>query len=725
MDTMETLYDVMLYGIQEGKDRIEVARAIAKSFSMELEKADQLLEREEATLVKKGVSSDLAHRMTEALTRAGAKANCKPSIGGTGDLSLVPKTSILVCPGCKERLEYHIDQEAPRLCPRCGLVFAKYKEAHKRKQEVEAVRTRLKLMEAGRDEDAKRKQEQEEEERNRKRLEDQLRKEMGIPAGLNKRWKFVSSAAATLILGLGAGGAATFFFLDHQGRLKSSASLALQQTSDGLGAIEGALNAEGIPGGSIDGTLSPAQQASTEDLIALSQGILEQAGVTADLGAVIAATTTDDIRSSSTSAAGGAFGQVNPRARDPDPLHRLTTQDPEWSRLIELNALDAVTAGNGALAVSLARRLPPGPERITALARIGAAARHHGQSDAAHTLTILVTDEIAPLTSPLPKIDALTRALAAYGQPEARADAAALINQTKQLALATQSAPQRAEAWARIALAEARLGMSNAARESLRQATLRLGNPMSPSQHIRIDSYLAAALFRLGSKDTAIGILDKSTSGLERISTTAEQDRARLDIADAWLRIGNLDRAIAASRGASDPRESERFLLALIQEQAFSGKFLGLASIADSITTPEHRLRAHVLLGSASERQSSAAQTHFQQGLASIKDISTESERRAAQAELARVLVHAGYEKTGKQMFIQLENELQQANAGPERDRGWAILAINRARAFEPSAAREYLSRVTDPDVQRLASRQLADIAGTLDTMQAVPPSKT
>ncbi len=727
---MEERFDVVLYGIKDGRERSEVAQALAGVFSIALDRAQRLVGRDKATVIKKAISLEQVNRLTSLLSEAGAMANYKPTAFSGKRLELVPKTVKVDCPECSHHMELAEGEARPATCPACGLVFSKYEKLKDRKHEVEAIRARLERMQALREEEQQKQAAQQEDDRRRKELEEQIRKELGIPPLVDRKWKLWSSAVATLFLGVGLGVAGTALLTQESRSLDASTLEVAEESALALASqMSQSFDASGTAA-LLGSEMSPSAlqavgQKSMQDLAALSQDILEQASLPERQGDPVGAEAVEGALAGTSGSPGSTaarhdLGLIDTENRNLERLKSLVTVDAEWRDFLSTKARQALDAGDHALAERITTQIQDPSARLEGLARIAAQDMAVGDADSAQTRIGLVIDQSMGISLPLARVERITAIVPVLAQSQGPWLVAPLIEKAQEWTATLAPTSVQAEGWARIARAQAETGLAGDARQSIRRAVEALNEAMPLSLNIRIFNQLATAVDRLGARDVARRVLEENAAKLDKISTSAERDAVVLGLANTWIEIGQLERGFDLAARAFDPYARDRFLLDLVAERSVAGRYLGLSQIAERIQTPEDRARAYGLLGVASD-DPVLAREHFEKALAAVRDVQSGPLQAEIQAEIARMLMRSGYRQSGTQLFGKIESLLERQAPGTERDIGWAILAANRSRALEPAIADDYLQHVSDTEVLDLARLDLNRVAQAIHVLQAAP----
>lgn len=718
---MDTLYDVILFGVQENRDIEEVAQTIAQKFSITQSKAEQLLSNQ-PVVIKRSVPREAATRIEQVLTRAGARANCKPSTSSESPLELVPmEKPKLVCPECGFKIELE-GKEPPSQCPQCGLVFAKYEKVQERQKEAAIIRERLERAQAMREEEARRQQLAREEEERRKALEAQIRKELGLPAVVDTKAKLWSSAAATLLLGVGLGASIHAILSTESGRLGLDTSTAQfeeqspEQLRNALAQVSKQLVAAGFDPQHLLGAATGRSSARLDDL---SAEIIDEisappgkAGASAPgMGGVTAAGAAETPH-------GAAQDQTGEYALQSG--RELESADFEWDLFIRSGIDSALRANDPAKARRLADRLPDNPDRYIAIMRIAAYYAERGQAAQADALIDAILQSIDTKASGMSRVAMLTAIVPVLAEAKMESKVTGAIEAAERSINGLHSS-ERPSAWALLAAAQAKLGRENDARNSIEQARAAAKELEATESRILIASQLAEVFYHLGARGDASRILEKALVAAQQINRPLARDRAIAGVAVGLARVGEVERALEANGMQASLTRQDEVLYALLERQAASGRPFGLVSIADAIASPSVRARAFGLVG-VSSHDPKLAKEYLQRGIATSEEIASASERVMIQGEIARFLARTPDKGASERLFDGVSAQLQSLEPGPDRDYGWARLATNRARALDQGNAEQALRMIEDAKIAETTRTDLAQVKDVVAIMTTALP---
>lgn len=658
------------------------------------------------------MSEDASENYQKVLNRLGARANAKPAFGGGLSLELVPKTSTHVCPGCRHTTTLEEGEAPPAICPECGLVFHKYRSVQEKKAESEAIRNRLGKIHAMREESEEQQLKQEEEERRRQQLEEQVRKEMGLRGtDKKKQLKQWGAVAAILTLGLGLGAVGNRYIPGLLHPPGSASDPALADAQDPLATMASDITDQLAPGETgpttdpLSGSMGAGGKISEEQLAALSSAIVQETatpGITTASGGT-ALPSTQTSRPSPTTA---AFARQ-------DAFGRVDVDDLEWRWLIEQSIQTSLDAGALADAETLTNHLSDAAARETARTRIAASHACAGRDSEANALILAIVERLSQEPTASQRVERWTAIAPILADARRRATASHFISQASDTAVNIEDAGDQAHAWGVIALAQARMGLRDDAQHSLVAASRSLKQPMGAVQRVRAAAELGRVFDALGSKDNARRILEQAELSASQISAGTARDRVMEHVTTAWAEIGDLEHAAETTRRLAAEETRDGHLFRLLQARVFAGDDLDGASLVESISSASLRARAFAHLGLASRNQGLSGQ-HFRRALQDSERVDDVLAQIEVQAEIARLMTHAGLDRDAYAVFARAEKRLQAMTAGRITDLGWTSLARHRARALDTSGAAAYVQRIQDQALRASTQDDLAAVSNVI-----------
>jgi len=205
------LYDLVLIGIDaKVSDRAANINSIAKVLGMDIAKIEDIVVNNQKATVKRGLQLHDAQQYQKQIFRHGGFCNYRlSSIGGT-EFELIPieeknEETVFTCPACDYHEKVAAIEQLPVTCPKCGISPSKYQKEAELKAEREQMKKRLLSGQKLLEQQAKELAERQEKAARQKKLEEEIRKELGLPNLLNSRLRIFGSVALVWILGIGIG----------------------------------------------------------------------------------------------------------------------------------------------------------------------------------------------------------------------------------------------------------------------------------------------------------------------------------------------------------------------------------------------------------------------------------------------------------------------------------------------------------------------------------------
>ncbi|BCX82897.1 hypothetical protein MIT9_P2488 [Methylomarinovum caldicuralii] len=197
---------------QEADTRFDVILLDSPSVEMLMEKLN--LSRQQAErlaskrLARRNIPLEEAKQVCAKLRALGLTCNYRPTLFSGAKLELVPlderpAEEKFVCPACGH--EQAVGDGTFHQCEKCGVVKEKWEKVQAEKLERERIKRAL----LRRHEEERRRCEEEaaweEERRRREALEEEIRKQLGLPKFMHSRTALFSSASLILLGGVLAG----------------------------------------------------------------------------------------------------------------------------------------------------------------------------------------------------------------------------------------------------------------------------------------------------------------------------------------------------------------------------------------------------------------------------------------------------------------------------------------------------------------------------------------
>jgi hypothetical protein len=647
MKSAEKLYDLFVYDCDlEGEEREDAKTKLAKILKIKAEQVESLFNGK-GTAVGKAVPLEIAQKFHQTLLALHIRCNYRPSNAATVDLELAPlkPEKIVTCPACACIHRYPEDEPAPSICEKCGLVFAKYERVEQVKEERDKIKRTLlaqhqRLLDAEREE-----REQKEKALRRAELEQQIRKELGLPKFAASRSGLISTGMAIFLLGLGLGGGGVV-----------AVQTWTQPEESKLAATAG--KPPGIPQAALS-------QADFELQIQQLQAQEAQAATPTDSRAAPAPLPGEAMMPQATGAAG------NMQALSPLLQEMLAefNQNAEWDGLRLARAKAAFDQGVLAEAmqelagVSLAkRRAEQGADWADWLMRQNYAPQ------AEKLYAYLGRSLEKPATGGIETIEALM--LLARRQTAAgfAGQAASALKAAARLAAGDASACGKASA---AAIASVQASPAQAPSD-FHKAQAGLAAIGEPALRDTCKASLARIYAQAGGARFAANSLLQDSLG----SMAGMEAAARL-----YAEWGETASALALARKLPEGYSQERLLYRLLADGFAAGRAEGAAEILSFLRLPAWRARVQGLLAAARKPGM------LENARATAETIADPAEKAALMSELARIAAQLSDSGNAEALFRQASSMASGLAPSPSRNAVAAILARNQALAQSLSSA--------------------------------------
>jgi len=742
MTTNGTRYDLVLFGSDlQGEERAQAVNRLAQWMKIDPEQGAQILEQR-GLVIARGLDADTGAETQRKLLAIGIRCNLRPcnTSGLTLELAAVEKpATVITCPACGHVHQVKGDEPAPTTCEQCEIVFAKYENLAKEKKEREQIRQTLVY---GQQRSLEREQKEQEErlaQQRRRQLEDEIRKQLGLPRLMASRTGLISSAAGIYLLGIvmGAGGLFAYNLLSGSGTIApdpnrfGEGALAMGQAAAESGVFDPGMVAEM----QVSALLDPAAGAAAAEpgAAATDPGVAATGpGVAADTGATPgAAGPLTELSFGQSGAAGprqpGAAGAGMAAPNGLDALGFLDSRladlknDTEW----DIYLLDRIRAlherGAAPQAMALVEHLQDPELRFDRGARLADDLGREGRSADAEDLYLRLGAAADQQPDHAGARGAAYATLARHRHRAGRPiEAAALLQQAMTMAATLTAPADQAAAESEIAALLTDLGRPAEARAHFQAALGALGRIPAPAARLAAIPPLAQGYAKAGYRASALNLLDEATRNIASAKDAHERERILGVIAQTNAQLGDRQGAMGAAARIADPAGKDRALYRLVATELAAGRLADAIDLATGLRTPAYQALA---AGSVGLRQLAlpayrplAAQS-AERAAAAVALLTNPAEQAAVTAELARFAARGGDSAAADRGFAQALRLAASVPSLPQRDRALAILATNEALALRLADARSRLPQIADTQLRFALTN---DLAGLGDAAKAV-----
>ena len=691
------LYDLILFGLQEDvSDPQQAIRTLAAALKIDEGFIAEAVQGSSGVVLRRGMPKDIAERYRVALAKAGAVCNIRPASAAAVGLSLAPieeasaEARAFTCPACGYTQDLQENDEQLLTCPSCGVVPEKYLKLQEEQAERERIKARLlKQSEAQR---AQREAEAAEraEQARREALEEEIRKELALPSALSSRARRLMTGVAVWSAGLLMGAGA--LTLHHAYSSGDETALSSGQPATGSGD-----------------TATPGNASPVDAMLQRYEARLPQS--------------TSRVGDGTTAAragfpAGRKAGQTGKAAGKPimvDWARALdgAVADTAWSRWLELAVDRALSAGQSDQALKLARSLPPGEAAWRAVLSVAA---DRGQSAARDELLKGVQTDILAVPDKLEQVQGLALLVEAWAAMGQSAQAKAVTEQIRTLVESMRPGEGKAAALAYQAALLARQGQTTLAESGWRDAIRLLVAEKDPLVQLNGYVRLADSYIQAGDRATAVGLLTDALGSAGRLASSEARQRLIGAIAREFTRAGDLDSALAAAGQLPGDQAQAALILELVQTSLEQGDPWLALKAAESLGDPAYRARA--LAGVAvsfklESGQDALARETLAQATALAKELPQPEAAAWVKADLARSTALLSDVQAAESWSGQATQAVGLVKDGKLKDRLWAYLAVQQARANLPAGAKSSAGFIQDAALA-------ADVRATIERVVAI-----
>lgn len=680
------LYDLILFGLQEDvSDPRQAIRTLAAALKIDEGFIAEAVQGSSGVVLRRGMPKDIAERYRVALAKTGAVCNIRPASAAAVGLSLAPieeasaEARAFTCPACGYTQNLQENDEQLLTCPSCGVVPEKYLKLQEEQAERERIKARLlKQNEAQR---AQREAEAAEraEQARREALEEEIRKELALPGALSSRARRVMTGVAVWSAGLlmGAGALA----LHHAYSTGDEAALSPGQSASGFKEATGSA-----------ATATAGKSASADVMLQRYEARLPQSTGRVEGGAMAS-------RSGFT--AGRKAGQTGKAAGKPITVDWARALDGDvadaaWNRWLELAVDRALSAGQSDQALKLARSLPPGEVAWRAVLNVAA---DRGQAAARDELLKGVQTDILAVPDKLEQVQGLALLAEAWTAMGESAQVKAVTEQIRALVEPMRPGEGKAAALAYQAALSARLGQTTLAESGWRDAIRLLVAEKDPLIQLNGYARLADSYIEAGDRATAVGLLTDALGSAGRLANSESRQRLIGAIAREFTRAGDLDSALAAAGQLPGDQAQARLILELVQTSLGQGDPWLALKAAESLAAPAYRARALAAVAVSfklENGQDALARETLAEATGLAKELQEPEAAAWVKADLARSTALLGDAQAAESWSGQATQAVGLVKDGKLKDRLWAYLAVQQARANLPAAARSSAGFIQD-----------------------------
>lgn len=699
---MEKKYDLVCFGTdRQGDERHIARRALAAMLSIEPDQADKLLDAH-GTVLRRGIGEVEARVLMEKLARLGVRCNYRPASAGLGELSIVPieeesgPTSI-ACPSCGHKVMITEGDEPPEQCPACDIVYSKHQRIEDERAERERVKRRLVVAEQVKVEQASAEAARREQADRERKLEEEIRRELGLPKVLQGRHRVQGAALALFVVGA-TSGALVSQFIPGGAQAQRDASAAGAPGTVGMPrAGMQQLQLAKMRGQGPDPSMQMLAQLEADFPVDESLGGGGAEDDTTDLAQAAGGVPTPGMPAGARAtggraASGGASGRSAGNDIASESGTRLIESGAAGIGSLGLVALTAVKASGAAAATPLlaemskrAEAMPRGLERIKALSEVAHVLRAAGDGARGDEFFEAGVDEAGTLSG--------------------EAD--------------------RALGFAAMAASAARSGDGDTANTLFLKANDVLRAVRVPEDRLAALCDLAESYRIAGRRAGALGLLDYVAASSESLTDAARRPAVMKALAVGYARAGAPGSGIDVADRISDQGQQQRALHDVALETIATGHPIWARELVARLNDPADAASVYAALGRDQARASgadrSAGAEAFVQAEESIRKIADAVARVEASADLGQAYALANRGEAAAASFAQAVQLAQKLDGAAQRDRAAATVLDRQLGVLRTQDAQTVAGLLSDAALRTAAQQRIADADRLRGLLQSAP----
>ena len=761
-------YDLVFFGTDlQGQERLTALKQLAQVMKVPPERLGEVLDQRQGVIARK-LTSEKGEEAVRKLLKIGIRCNLRPATESEVTLKLVPAEpakaaeKVIECPACGHQHQVQADQAEPTMCAQCGIVFAKYLQAAEEKKERERLRQSLLAQHQRKlDQEEKDHQALDAKER-RERMEEEIRRELGLPRAISTPSRLIGSAAGLFLIGLFMGVAAGglgYNLLSEGGRLPptppgsppdvmtaSSFPPALAQmdtgmqaqmqvkdilaASDPASARDPASANDPLPSGPAGSVGTDNQQlieTQATPTTTSSADVLSADGLRAGVLRTGGATALPEVAVHSGNPESGATPLTADQGPSSDFLDtRLNAlrSDGEWDLFVLARIDDLRKGGNTQQAVLLIDQLRNPDLLYERGALVADGLRQDGWGLEANDIyqRLSAAAERLPDTAGTRVAAFCTLARHLY-DAKRTSDAKGPAERAEAVAASITNPADRAAADGELAALLSNQGRTEPAQAAFRAAIDDLKRIKDPAERLSAIARIAGATIKAGYRSSALGMLEEATGKIDMIANPRQRNEVLAAMVRAYQLAGDLPDAKGVATRISDRTERDRAIHGLLIAEIASNHLATAIELSEDLQTPTYRALASGLLALRQQRSTAyqvLANPSAERAQVALTAIKNPAEQAAIGAELGRFAARRGENHVADTYFSKSYALAEQLPATGDRDRSLAIIIMNEAMALRFANPRSKVSEIADgqlrtnviSDIDRIAkATQLGTVA--------------
>ena len=382
--------------------------------------------------------------------------------------------------------------------------------------------------------------------------------------------------------------------------------------------------------------------------------------------------------------------------------------DREWALLLASEAEHQARAKQPLKALQKVDAISLDDLKLTTLGRLDGyylASNDKAESERVYDLAMARINAFADVSK---QADSLGRWSATLWKIDEKAKSQQSLEATVKLVASINNIAKKAEGLASLAMHQAEQGQLKLAQTNFQQANQLISSIGEPTTQLRTYVHLATCYAQSGGKDIATTILLKILDNANHTNDESIRPDLLGEIALAFAGIGEVEYALA-TLDKLDSQKKERMLFNITRELAYTNRPIDALKGLDKLMSPINRSRAAALL---------SLMFHYRPGLNALSSslqekanesqsqISSPSLQTIVRGEMSRYLAHAGLNKEAEDWAVKALESAQKIKNAQDRDIGFALLAVNFARAWQFELASDAVARINDSEIADAAAKE-------------------
>lgn len=716
---MIQLYDLILNGIDpELVDRQTAIASIAELLEIDKAKIENIIDKGLKAVVKEGICQQDAQYYQKQILRYGGFSNYRPSEANTSKLELTPiearkEDIVFICPACHYREKVESEAKLPVSCPRCKIIPSKYIKVEADKNERELIKRRILNNQKIQEQQAQELADHKAENERRRLLEEEIRKELGLPSLINSHLRVMGLGAIICLLGIGLGVGGFYFYVQsvesgfqkNNDVLKSGWNHAEQ--IDALRQIETLSQTTGL-------AETDAHQVSIADGLGGANPLVYESNpppnsVNGGNPLVNSVNKGDSPVRSDGHAANASDVFLASSHLDVGSLLESMPADKEWDLFLAAEALRFAQLKQTAKASQMFNAISSDQIKINTFGSLSGYYIGHQNKPEVDSLLSISLDSSNSLPEVSERIDSLGHLAVVLWKIGERSKAKQVLESADKLIPTITEASEKAKALVSLSSHQAQMGQKNVADDNLRLANETIQRVAVQNKKLSAYIKLASGYAERGNKTIAMTILFKTFNSITLIKDESVQNKLIDEITEAFANTGYTDYALVILDKLA-PNEKEKIFFNLGNALTYLGRPFDALKVYEKLQTPEYTSRANALLALVFRYRfdMEALSPGFQQkAMSSLELIADPQDQAIVRGEIARYLAHGGLVQEAGDLGRKGIANAQSLKPGRERDIAFAVLAANLVRAKQAALAVECADQIKDEELVAYSNKDI------------------